>query len=884
MGFKRKEIAMKSNSPPRFAGIIFKLLLNDEAYGERTGDIEEVYLSLCRERGALLAKLWFLWEVIKAIPTFIKESIHWRFIMLKNYLKIALRNLKRYKAYSFINIAGLAIGLTCCIIISLWVIDELNFNKFHENCDRLYQIVGYRTADGFDRSQNETPVFLAPALQEEFPEVVASSRYRSYGRILLTIEDKTFYENRVRFVDPSFLKMFSFNFLLGDKNSALNALHSIVLTEDAVKRYFSDENPIGKSLVFNNDYELVVTGVLENNPYNSTLQFDVLLPYQFREELDSEEEYKPSWGHNTTSTFVQLRENSTKQLFDSKITLYIKEKIINMYPREIVEKHREDIQNQVINLTSVALKDIRFAPSYGGSTRVMYISIFSAAAFIILLTACINFTNLSTARSSKRAKEIGLRKVVGAQRKNLIMQFLSESILLSFIALLIAVVLFIVLLPVFSNMISRDLPVSFLTKSYVIPLLLTITIFTGFAGGFYPALLLSSMQPVMTIKGDYRSGEKRTTLKKILVVFQFVVSISLMIGTFIIYKQIEYVKNINLGYDKEHVVCLRLNSGSIKYLDVLKNNLKNNTQIINITGSYQHPANVSGRTMSADWEGKDPRLQTHIGNFRVDYDYVKTMKIDLLAGRDFSREFPNDVGNNFIINEQMATLMGNDHPVDAFGRQLMYDGRNGIIVGVVQDFHYKPLRQDIGPVVMTLLPDMVRFLVIRISPGDISSTLNLIKSNWENIIPSYPFEYSFLDSDYDILYRREERSADILTNFAILAVLIACLGLFGLASFTAEQRTKEIGVRKTLGASVYSIVLLLSKEFTKWILIANAIAWPVAYVLMKNWLQNYAYRTSLSWWIFALSGVLALFIALLTVSFQTIRVATANPVDSLRYE
>jgi len=874
----------KHRHPPRIAGWFIRRMFPDRGECSILGDMIETYRYLADDKGLFWARIWFWGQCVKAFPYFLVDESTWRIHMFNNYLKIALRNLKRYKAYSFINIAGLAIGLTCCIIISLWVIDELNFDKFHENCDRLYQIVGYRTADGFDRSQNETPVPLAPALQEEFPEVVASSRYRSYGRILLTIEDKTFYENRVRFVDPSFLKMFSFNFLLGDKNSALNALHSIVLTEDAVKKYFSDENPIGKSLVFNNDYELVVTGVLENSPYNSTLQFDVLLPYQFREELDSEEEYKPSWGHNTTSTFVQLRGNSTKQLFDNKITLYIKEKIINAYPREVVEKYQEEIQNQVINLTSVALKDIRFAPSHGGSTRVMYISIFSAAAFIILLTACINFTNLSTARSSKRAKEIGLRKVVGAQRKNLIKQFLSESILLSFIALLIAVVLFIVLLPVFSNMISRDLPVSFLTKSYVIPLLLTITIFTGFAGGFYPALLLSSMQPVMTIKGDYRSGEKRTALKKILVVFQFVVSISLMIGTFIIYKQIEYVKNINLGYDKEHVVCLRLNSGSIKYIDVLKNNLKNNTQIINITGSYQHPAYVSGRTMSADWEGKDPRLQTHIGNFRIDYDYVKTMKIDLLAGRDFSREFPNDVGNNFIINEQMATLMGHDHPVDAVGRQLMYDGRNGIIVGVVQDFHYKPLRQDIGPVVMTLLPDMVRFLVIRISPGDISSTLNLIKSNWENIVPSYPFEYSFLDSDYDTLYRREERSADILTNFAILAVLIACLGLFGLASFTAEQRTKEIGVRKILGASVYSIILLISKEFAKWILIANAIAWPVTYLLMKNWLQNYAYRTSLSWWIFALSGVLALFIAILTTSFQSIKAATVNPVDSLRYE
>ncbi|MDH5413509.1 MAG: ABC transporter permease, partial [Flavobacteriaceae bacterium] len=476
--------------------------------------------------------------------------------MYKNYLKIALRNIKRNKLHSFINIAGLAIGLTYCIIISLWVIDELNFDKFHDNCDTLYQILGYRTADGPDRSQNETPVPLAPALKEEIPEVVASSRYRSYGRILLTIEDKTFYENRVRFVDPSFLKMFSFNFVWGDKNSALNAPHSIVLTKDTAKKYFSDKKPVGKSLVFNNDRELVVTGVLENMPYNSTLQFDVLLPYQFREELDAEEEYKPHWGHNTTSTFVQLRGNSSIELFESKITRFIKQKIINTFPSEFVQKHLEDIQNQVINLTGVPLKNIRFAPSYGGTTRVMTISIFSIAAFIILLIACINFTNLSTARSSKRAKEIGLRKVVGAHRKNLIRQFLSESILLSFIALFIAVVLFIMLLPVFNNMIGRDLPVSILARNYVIPLLIFITIFTGFAGGFYPALLLSSMQPVIAIKGGFQSGRKRTALRKILVVFQFVVSITLMIGTFIIYKQIKYVKNINLGYDKEHVVCL----------------------------------------------------------------------------------------------------------------------------------------------------------------------------------------------------------------------------------------------------------------------------------------------------------------------------------------
>jgi len=804
--------------------------------------------------------------------------------MFKNYFKIAFRNIKRYKVHSFINIAGLAIGLTCSMMISLWVIDELQFDKFHDNRDTLYQILGYRTADGPGRSQNETPVPLASALKEEFPEVVASSRYRSHGRILLKSKDKVFYEKKVRFVDPSFLKMFSFDFLLGDKKSALNAPHSIILTKDAVKKYFPDNNPIGQLLVFNNDYELLVTGVLDNTPYNSTLQFDVLLPCQFKEELDIEEGYEPSWGHNTTSTFVQLGKNSSKQLFNNKITGFIKEKIIKTFPSEFVEKHQEEIRNQVINLTGVPVTNIHFAPSYSGSTRVMTISIFSIVAFIILLTACINFTNLSTARSSQRAKEIGLRKVVGAQRKHLIEQFLSESVILSFIALLIAVVLLIQLLPIFSNMIGRDLPVSILTKSHVIPLLLAITIFTGFAGGFYPALLLSSMRPVMTIKGDYRSGGTRTALKKILVIFQFVASISLIIGIFVIYEQIKYLKNKNLGYDKEHVVCLRLNSGSAQYKDVLKNNLKNNAKIINITGSFQHPAYVSGRTMNSNWEGKDPRLQIHIGNFRIDYDYVKTMKINLLAGRDFSREFPNDVGKNFIINEQMAKLMGSDHPIDAVGRQLMYNGKQGMIVGVAQDFHYKPLREDIGPGVMNLLPDMIRFLIIRMSPGGISSTLSFIKSTWENIIPSFPFEYSFLDSDYEALYRSEEKSADILTNFAILAAFIACLGLFGLASFTAVQRTKEIGVRKTLGATTSSIVLLLSREFTTWVLIANVIAWPVIYILMKSWLKNYAYRITLSWWIFVLSGVLALSIAILTVSYQAIKAATANPVDSLRYE
>ncbi|MFC1724181.1 ABC transporter permease [candidate division KSB1 bacterium] len=873
----------KDQKPPRFAVWLLQRLSLVEDRDSLIDDLEIEFEELASQKNLSYAKLWYISHLLRAMPELLMSTIIWNFSMFNNYLKIALRNITKHKAYSFINIAGLAIGLTCCIFISLWVIDELQYDRFHEDCDNLYQVVGYRTTEGSDQFQNDTPVLLAPVLKEEYPDVAASSRYRQYSRILLNYQDKIFYENSVFFVDPAFLQMFSFSFLFGEKNSAFDAPHSIVITENAAKKYFSDENPLGKTLVFNNEHELVVTGVMENVPYNSSLQFDVLLPYEFREVLDAKEGYKPSWGHNTTSTFVQLQEKASVELFNSKISMVIKNKLINTLSPELVEKYKDDIEKQVINLSIVPLKDIRFAPSYGGSTRVMYMSIFSAAAFIVLLTACVNFTNLSTARSSKRAREIGLRKVVGAQRKNLIRQFLGESFLLSFTALIIAVILVISLLQVFGNMIGRTFPVSILGNSYVIPVLITITIFTGFAGGFYPALLLSSLQPVMIIKGDYKSGEKRTVMRKVLVVFQFVVSISLIIGTLIIYKQIEYVKSINLGYDKEHVICIRLNSESIKYIDALKNNLQNDSRIMNITGSFQHPIFVTGRTMSADWDGKDPGINTQIGNFRIDYDYVKTMKIDLLAGRDFSRQFPNDIGKNFIINGEMTRLMGFDYP-DAIGKQLIFNGRKGIIVGVVKDFHYKPLRQDIGPAVMTLLPDMTRFLLVRISPGNISSALNFVKTTWENIIPSYPFEFSFLDSDYETLYRNEERSASILTNFAFLAIFIACLGIFGLASYTVEQRTKEIGIRKVFGASVSGIVNLLSKEFLTLVIISNLVAWPLSYYLMNNWLQNYAYRTSISIWTFLLSMALAVFITLFTISFQVFKAVKANPVDSIRYE
>jgi ABC-type antimicrobial peptide transport system permease subunit len=557
-------------------------------------------------------------------------------------------------------------------------------------------------------------------------------------------------------------------------------------------------------------------------------------------------------------TFVKLRDNSNFDAVSAKIA-------------DVVKRNggRED---SVLALLPFAERYFFFY------SEKMYIYIFLTVAAFILMIACFNFMNLSTARSAKRAKEIGMRKIVGAFRKHIIFQFLGESLFFSFTAVILALVLVALLLPLFNTLTGKEI---LLNHSLVISASLGLALFTGLAAGSYPALFLSAFQPVRVLKGKLKSGTKSSVLRKSLVVAQFTLSILLIIGMFVVYKQINYFRGIGTGYDKDHIVSIPMGRGSEQYYQVIKNELLRDSRILGVTGTAAALPYFNWHQSGFHWEGKDPNKKISISFNAVDYDFVETLKMKVIDGRSFSREIASDESESFLVNEEMVKLMGKESVV---GETLMHMDNPGRIIGVVENFHFQSFRRQIEPLILQLLPPGVDNLLIRIPTEDVSSSLNLIKETWEKIIPAYPFEYSFLDDDFDRSFRNMERTGQILNSFAILAVIISCLGLFGLASFAAEERTKEIGIRKVLGSSASGIVMLLTKDFSRCVLYATLIAWPLGYFVMNGWLNNFAYRTKIGFSILIFSSALALTIALLTVSYQSIKAALANPIDSLRYE
>ena len=786
--------------------------------------------------------------------------------MIKNYIKIALRNIKKHKGYSFINIIGLAIGMACCLLISIWVLDELSYDKFHENAATLYRVEENQDYMGRIFHVTVTPYPLAPALKDEIPEILDATRYVFPGGLLFRYGDKAFFEDNTRAVDPSFFQMFTFPFLKGDKNTALNSPYSLVLSEKIAEKYFGDENPVGKVISVNNTYEFTVTGVMKNVPHNSSLQFETVIPYEFLRKTGKTNE---EFGSNSIWTFIQLQKDIPAEKANEKVFGFI----------------RKRVPESVTSLLLMPYTRIHLHEYFGYIKEpgaIQYVYIFSIIAFFVLLIACINFMNLSTARSANRAKEVGLRKVVGASKGHLIRQFFGESALFSFIALVFAVIIVNLLLHAFSTLAAKELSWKVTGIGSVLVGFLLITLFTGLVAGSYPALLLSSFQPAKVLKGNVKSGAGGSRFRKILVVVQFSLSILLIIGTIVVYKQLNYMKNKKLGWDKEHLVYIPLRTDNIKKsYEVLKTELAKDPKILGITGTDQLPSYISSNAGGADWEGKDPNQQILIGINAVDFGFIETLKIEMREGRSFSRDFPSDLSKAFIINEEVVKIMGKESVV---GERFSFIGRQGSIIGVMKNFHYQPVQSKIEPLAITISPDNIRYMLIRIQPESISASLKYIENTWKRIMPNYPFEYRFLDENFDRMYRAEERMGSLLKYFAVLAVFIACLGLFGLASFTAEQRTKEIGVRKVLGAGVSQITILLCREFLMLVLLANVIAWPAAYLVMKNWLKGYAYRTGLDLFTFAAAMAAALVIAFLSVSFQAIRAATANPVDSLRYE
>jgi len=855
---------MSELTSPKIGAKLLEHFLRSEDLNQRLGDFEEVYISISSKSGVRAARLWYGRQILKSLPGLIFNSLIWSIVMFKNYLKISLRNLLRYRGYSFLNIAGLTVGMACFILLILWVNDEISYDRFHENFQNIYRIVVEKPSSNLLNISPRTPAPLASSLKEEFPEIVHATLYDEVRWRIQQGDDKnSVFREEGGVTDPEFFKIFSFEFVRGDPEKAFINPLSVVLTEELAAKYFGNDDPVGKTIIFDEKYSCTVTGVLRNIPENSHIRFSYLVPFEF---LTHRGQDLDTWTVSHFYTYVLLREESNFQVVNRKVA-------------DILKRHSPNLENKLV---FQPLKKIHLYSLDGGGLFI-YVYIFFAVALFILIIACVNYMNLVTAQNNTRAGEIGLRKVVGAQRSDIIKQFFVESILTSSLAIICALIIVYLVLPVFNNLSGKQI---FLLTSGNIGILSAITgfiLFVSIVSGSYPSLFLSSFHPVKILKGTLTQGIKRVIFRKVLVTLQFILSISLMIGAAIVAAQIHFIKNKNLGYEKENLIHLEMNIDSIDQYETVKNELLNNPDIPKVTATNSRLIYLGMETTGIDWEGRNPDKKVNIQLRTVDHDYLETFQMEMAQGRFFSREYPSDAAGGYIINEAAVKAMGIETPV---GKWFSYGDKRGTIIGIVKDFHFHSLHDSIEPLVFFIDPNWSWYLFARINSENIAGALETLENNWERINPGKPFEYSFLNETINSLYGTEQQMGKIINYFTIIAVFIAGLGLFGLASFMAEQRTKEVGIRKVLGASVAEIIGLLTKEFLKWVIVANIIAWPLAYVVMKNWLHNFAYRMDLNahLWIFLLSGLSALIIALLTVSYQAIRAALTNPAEALRFE
>jgi putative ABC transport system permease protein len=876
--------------PPRLAlRLLDRFSGPGDEYGA-AGDLEEYFRALAAERGARYARRDLWRQVWAAFPGYLKNVIIWSDAMLKHFVRVAFRNLRKHKGYSFINIAGLAIGLTSALFILLWIQDELSYDRFHANAPTLFRVEQDQASPQGTFHVLSTPFPLGLALIAEIPEIEDFARIMPLGNLLFRQGENAFYENRVYAVDPQFLQMFTFPLKEGDPTTALVGSGSLVINETIAKKYFGNADPMGQIVTVNNAHAFKITGILKNLPLNSTLSFDILGPIDFLKTLGM---YDDRMANNTPLTYVRLHPRSDILAVAGKITQLVKSRTLAEFqndPRlratrensQSAAQFNDYVEHRVFSLMS--LVDVRLSGyaghSHNNPARENVIA-FGIIAFLVLLIAGMNFANLATARSANRALEIGLRKVIGARRKSLMVQHLGESILSSLLAGAVSLGLILLLLPVFNALSGKILTWRALAGGPFLLGMLAVVLLTGALAGGYPALFLSSLHPVKVLKGGFRGGTKNAWFRKTMVLVQFGLSILLLVCMGIVARQVDYMRYKNLGYDKEHLVYLPLRSATSASYAVLKEELLRNPKFLGVTAVNQMPTSYGSNTYAADWDGKSRDVTIWIA--RADFDYTETMKIDLAAGRPFSKAMSADSGHAILVNEEVPKLMGLD-PSVAVGKRFRISGVEGAIVGVMKNFHFQSVRDAIEPLAIIAEPKQVRYAVIRLKAGEIAGSLKDIEKTWKRVNPLYPFEYRFFDEDFDRTYRADERMGSLLKVFTVMAVFIACLGLFGLASYTAEQRTKEIGVRKVLGASSPGIVMLLSKEFAKWVLAANLMAWPVGYFLMKKWLQQYAYNTGIAWWLFVAAGAGALAIALATVSFQAVRASRINPAVTLKYE
>jgi putative ABC transport system permease protein len=849
----KKSPGIEHNAPPKLAVWLLRHLSDPEDSVSLLGDSVEEYADFCREKRKRNARSWYWFQVLISLPSFCKSYIYWSVTMFRNYLKIALRTILKHKGYSFINIAGLSVGIACCVLILLWVQDELSYDRFHENANNIHLTV----LEVEDNWWTSSPWALGPTLKKDFPEVRTFTRYGQITR-LVRYEDKNYNES-IAFADPEFFDMFSFPFVGGRPQSVFPTLGSVVITEKTAKKYFGNEDPIGKILNFNNQADLTVTGVIKEVPTNSTMAFDLVIPVLlFGERINTE------WSIESRC-FVLLQNNTDLDAFREKIS-----GVVMKYDRRTDQTIRLDLQ---------PLSRIHLYSLTGGG-NIIYIYIFSFIAVIILLIACINFMNLSTARGGTRAKEVGMRKVVGARRVHVIKQFYGESLLLAVIALAAAIGLVHLFLPSFNRLAQKTLSFNLGSNLIILTGLLGITLFTGIVSGSYPALLISSFHPVKVIKGSLSSGSSKSILRKVLVISQFTIAIVLIIGTLVVYKQLHYIRNRDLGFSRDQVLSIYMSQTIQPSYPALKEEFLKHPSVLHVTAASNRPNQV-GNINPVYWEGRGPDQYETWNFISTDFDYVKTFDMEIAQGRDFSKDFETDK-QNYIVNEEGAKLMGFEDPI---GKLFSIWTNEGQIIGVVKNFHMTSLHNEIRPVVITLLPNWrPSILFIKLRPENIQATIKDLEKTWKKFAPNFPFEFQFLDEAFEAQYRTDQRTGSLFKTFAFLAIFISCLGIFGLAAFMAERRTKEIGVRKVLGASISNIMGLISREFMILLTVANLIAWPSAFFLSRSLLNGYAYRANIGFWVFLAAGALSYLIALITVSYQAFKAARTDPARSLRYE
>ena len=810
--------------------------------------------------------------------------------MLKNYLKISWRNLVKYKTFSIINISGLAIGLACFILIALYVLDELSFDRFHEKSDRIYRVNSEIRMGGSDLRLAVASDPMGATLKHDYPEVEEYVRlYASSGSKLIKKGSSFITENNVAHADSTIFNVFTLPAIAGVTKTALNEPNTVVISKSAAIKYFGTHEAVGKTLETddNNSTLYKVTAVIKDIPQNSHFHFDFLfsmdnVSYDFGDYL----------SHNF-HTYILLKPGTDYRTFEKHFPQYINKYILPQAQQLMQIKSMDDFVKDgnklaytLIPLTKIHLH-ADFVPELDANGNIQYVYIFSAVAIFILLIACINFMNLSTARSANRAKEVGIRKVLGTEKRSLVQQFLTESTLMAIFSLFIALVIAWMVIPLFNDVSSKQLTLQSLLQFRVLAVLLAMPIIVGLLAGSYPAFFLSSFQPIQVLKGKINAGFKRNILRSSLVVFQFSISILLIIGTMVVYKQLNYIQTIKLGFNKDQVLVINGTGSLGNNATAFKNEILNMPGVISGSLSGYLPVEQSSRndrtySTEAVMNGKNGfNMQT----WQIDYDYMKTIGMDVIAGRNFSPEFGSD-SSGVIINETTAKILGYQDPI---GQKLYALNEPGAqpsvfnIVGVVKNFHFESLRQNIAPLCFVLgnSPWLASF---KVKSGDIQGLVKQVENKWKAMAPALPFSYRFLDESFDNMYRTEQRVGKIALSFAVLTILIACLGLFGLATYMAEQRTKEIGVRKVLGASVTNIINMLSADFLKLVLISAIFAVPLGWWAMNIWLRDFAYRVQIGWWIFIVAIGVAVIIALCTVSFQAIKAAVANPVKSLRTE